>query len=149
MSILNCAQTLIVDLAPGQGSAITACVSSESLPPSTSPFCDTRRISAEQPRQMLPRRSLRLRHTDHSQPITPRVDVRPHHGHLHRVLPRAVRLAPLRARVEGEAAGPAASRRGCPRQAVKDNLTRTWTRSDYSSDTLPTVIPTLLQQSVS
>ena len=119
---MNCAQTLIVDLAPDHGSAITACVSS--LRPTLFSWLpsDSHRNSVEQSRPMLFWSSLRLGHRPHSEPLTTGVDLRSHHGHLLRVLPHTFRLTSLRTRVASETTGAATGLRDNLRKGVEDSL---------------------------
>ena len=126
---MNCAQTLIVDLAPDHGSAITACVSSLYPTLFSRLLSDPHRNSVEQPRPMLFWSSLRLSHRPHSEPLTTGVDVRPHYGHLLRVLPHTFCLASLRTRVASEATGTAAGFRGNFYKVVEDSHDPTMTKN--------------------
>ena len=118
VSIMNNIQTLIIDLAPQHGSSITACVRFL-LPHAPELLTNISTLLAEQPHPVLHWRGLRLRHRPHPEPVRCRLDVRPPVRHLHGLLPDTFRHSPLRPRMEGEATGAAASRRGISCESIK------------------------------
>ena len=119
VSIMNGAQTLLVDLAPTHGSAITACVCTGSLSLKICAYSLTAAI--EQPNPLLFRRSLRLRDRPDLESARHGMDVRPPVRHLRHLLTHILGSHTLRARVACKEAGEATScrRAAFPRAEVE------------------------------